>query len=120
MPCKIVYYLTGIHTGTVYSAKNVNMKGIFKGEGVRTGKVIAIKTHEKNYVIFDRAIVLIRNPYDAILADFNRRAAGKVGYANNQLFETAGEKLMVYILTKKDTIDVYNNHHILQLYVVSA
>ena len=100
MPCKIVYCLTGIHTGTVYSAINVNMKYIFEGEGVRTGKVIAIKTHEKDYAIFDRAIVLIRNPYDAILADFNRRTAGKVGYANSRLFETAGEYVMIYILTK--------------------
>ena len=41
---------------------------------MRNGSVIVVKTHNGgNQGTYDRAILLIRNPYDAILSEFNRR-----------------------------------------------
>ncbi|XP_004709691.1 WSC domain-containing protein 2 [Echinops telfairi] len=58
----------------------------FKGERDhwRSGRTICIKTHEsgqKEIEAFDAAILLIRNPYKALMAEFNRKYGGHVGFA---------------------------------------
>ena len=72
--------LSGIYTGSVYSRRGdpeLWQRGYY-GEGIRNGSVIAVKTHGAvgRSTRFQRAIVVIRNPYDAMFADFNRRASG--------------------------------------------
>ncbi|KAK7088832.1 WSCD family member CG9164-like [Littorina saxatilis] len=71
----LLHQLTGIYTGSVYSDRQTVSRG-FLGEGVRDGTVVAIKTHrvEKEHP-YDRAILIIRNPYDAIFAEFNRQGS---------------------------------------------
>ena len=59
----------------------------FPGEIYQDKRVIVIKTHRynKNEIYnYKRAILLIRNPFDAILAEYNREVK------HNQT-ETAGE-----------------------------
>lgn len=59
-------------------------------------KTIAIKTHKaavhfsqsKHY---DKAILIFRNPFDAILAEFNRQRAGKIRTVNRSIFNSTGE-----------------------------
>ena len=59
-------------------------------------KTIAVKTHymnRKSLDLFDRLILLIRNPYNNILAFFNFKQGGRnhVGYARNELFLKGGK-----------------------------
>ncbi|XP_076436118.1 WSCD family member CG9164-like [Babylonia areolata] len=75
----LLQQLTGIYTGSIYDRRGdpeLWAKG-FYGEGVINGKVIAIKTHglPTTRTTYHRAIVVIRNPFDAMFADFNRRAS---------------------------------------------
>ena len=65
------------------------------GGSVKTfvdGRVLAVKTHEplfrkirlSNYT---RAILLMRSPYKAMLAEFNRAEAGHTGHATKEAFD---------------------------------
>ena len=50
----------------------------FAGEGVASGEVVAVKTHfygSECLPAYDRAILLLRAPQDAILSEFNRRSS---------------------------------------------
>uniref|UniRef100_A0A8C3VK41 WSC domain containing 1 n=1 Tax=Catagonus wagneri TaxID=51154 RepID=A0A8C3VK41_9CETA len=58
----------------------------FKGEKDhwRSRRTICVKTHEsgrREIEMFDSAILLIRNPYRSLVAEFNRKCAGHLGYA---------------------------------------
>ena len=61
----------------------------FPGEGIQNTSVLAIKTHsELNATMkFKRAILIVRNPKDAILAEFNRMKGGHIGYAKIEDFK---------------------------------
>ncbi|KFR15798.1 WSC domain-containing protein 2, partial [Opisthocomus hoazin] len=75
----------GFYTGSYYFDGSLYNKG-FKGERDhwRSGRTICIKTHEsgqKEIESFDSAILLIRNPYKALMAEFNRKYGGHIGFA---------------------------------------
>ncbi|XP_059622700.1 WSCD family member AGAP003962 [Phlebotomus argentipes] len=75
---------TGILTGSVYKDYGL-MKSGFPAESVRNSSVLVVKTHEhgpKVWQNFDRAILLVRDPQKAILAEFNRQSGGHVGFAS--------------------------------------
>ncbi|XP_061624362.1 sialate:O-sulfotransferase 2 isoform X2 [Phyllopteryx taeniolatus] len=59
----------------------------FKGERDhwRSGRTICIKTHEsgkKEIEAFHSSILMIRNPYKALMAEFNRKYGGHIGFAS--------------------------------------
>ncbi|XP_031985955.1 WSC domain-containing protein 1 isoform X3 [Corvus moneduloides] len=61
----------------------------FKGEKDhwRSRRTICVKTHESGKTeieMFDSAILLIRNPYKSLMAEFNRKYAGHLGYATDR------------------------------------
>lgn len=67
--------------------------------------VLVIKTHEwgnKAYKLFSKAILLVRDPEKAILAEFNRQSGGHVGFASNDRYtRTKGRcKLYLYLFQK--------------------
>ena len=68
----------GVQTGSLY-IDAVLVRSGFSGEGVINGSVIAVKTHKLPGIWedskFTRAVLIIRNPYDATLSDFNRRVS---------------------------------------------
>ncbi|CAH0388331.1 unnamed protein product [Bemisia tabaci] len=75
---------TGILTGSVYADYGLMRYG-FPAESVRNRSVCVVKTHEWGEEArrpFDRAVLLVRSPAAAILAEFNRQSAGHVGYAS--------------------------------------
>lgn len=41
--------------------------------------------------MFDSAILLIRNPYRSLVAEFNRKCAGHLGYAADRNWKSKGE-----------------------------
>ncbi|XP_077990678.1 sialate:O-sulfotransferase 1-like [Glandiceps talaboti] len=95
---------TGIYTGNIHHSK-VLPTNAFLGdkEDFRLGTTLTQKTHSRNIEImelFDSAILLIRNPYHALIAEFNRRNAGKTGVVSESKF--AGEEWNHYVMKESN------------------
>ncbi|XP_060765496.1 sialate:O-sulfotransferase 1 [Neoarius graeffei] len=81
----LIELATGYYTGSYYFDGSLYNKG-FKGEKDywQSRRTICVKTHEsgqREIKKFDSAILLIRNPYHCLVAEFNRKNAGHLGYA---------------------------------------
>ncbi|XP_059608231.1 WSCD family member AAEL009094-like [Phlebotomus argentipes] len=84
----LLQQVTGILTGSVYSDYDLMMTS-FPAEGVHNSSVLVVKTHEHGPLVwgqFRRAVLLVRDPQGAILAEFNRQNAGHLGIASEDLF----------------------------------
>ncbi|KPP67443.1 WSC domain-containing protein 1-like [Scleropages formosus] len=84
----LIELATGYYTGSYYFDGTLYNKG-FKGEKDywKSGRTICVKTHEsgkREIEMYDAAILLIRNPYRSLMAEFNRKCAGHLGYASEQ------------------------------------
>uniref|UniRef100_A0A8B9Q7J9 WSC domain containing 1 n=1 Tax=Apteryx owenii TaxID=8824 RepID=A0A8B9Q7J9_APTOW len=84
----LIEHATGYYTGSYYFDGTLYNKG-FKGEKDhwRSRRTICVKTHESGKTeieMFDAAILLIRNPYKSLMAEFNRKYAGHLGYATDR------------------------------------
>uniref|UniRef100_A0A8C5LYA1 WSC domain containing 1 n=1 Tax=Leptobrachium leishanense TaxID=445787 RepID=A0A8C5LYA1_9ANUR len=84
----LIEHGTGYYTGSYYFDGTLYNKG-FKGEKDhwRSGRTICVKTHEsgkREVEMYDSSILLIRNPYKALMAEFNRKCAGHLGYATER------------------------------------
>lgn len=65
------------------------MKSGFPAENICNASVLAVKTHEwgeRAFKMFSTAILLVRSPKEAIVAEFNRQSAGHVGFASPERF----------------------------------
>lgn len=74
----------------------------FKGERDhwRSGRTVCIKTHEsgkKEIEAFDASIVMIRNPYKALMAEFNRKYGGHIGFASQAHWRGKGKGKCYYL-----------------------
>uniref|UniRef100_A0A8C9YIF4 WSC domain containing 1 n=1 Tax=Sander lucioperca TaxID=283035 RepID=A0A8C9YIF4_SANLU len=83
----LIELVTGYYTGSFYFDGTLYNRG-FKGEKDywKSGRNICVKTHEsgqKEIELFDSAILLIRNPYRSLVAEFNRKCAGHLGHATD-------------------------------------
>ncbi|KAJ7996086.1 hypothetical protein DPEC_G00233430 [Dallia pectoralis] len=83
----LIELVTGYYTGSFYFDGTLYNRG-FKGEkdSWRSRRSICVKTHEsgkREIDMFDSAIVLIRNPYRSLMAEFNRKCAGHLGHATD-------------------------------------
>ncbi|XP_022246035.1 WSCD family member GA21586-like [Limulus polyphemus] len=84
----LVQQSTGYLTGSIYGDSALAMAG-FHGERIKNGSVILVKTHEWGDTVrrkFHKAILLVREPRKALLAEFNRRFGGHLGYAPQRMF----------------------------------
>ena len=105
---------TGVCTGTVYCDSRLKAAG-FVGESITDGSVIAVKTHSaqpwwkdtKTGKGYGSAILIVRNSYDALVAERHRRKKNHVGKASSAQF---GKLLHAYIATPlpscQDTLPV--------------
>ncbi|CAH1783689.1 unnamed protein product, partial [Owenia fusiformis] len=68
----LMQQITGIPCGSVYHAKSE----CFPGEGVQDETVLCVKTHgqPKHYNFFTRAVIIIRNCRDTLIAERKRRS----------------------------------------------
>ncbi len=85
---------TGLLTGSVYKDYAL-LKNGFPGENVVNGSVLAVKTHEfgpDSRKAFDRVILLVRDPFSSLKAEFNRRSGGHVGHASLDRYKRSGGK----------------------------
>lgn len=104
---------TGIFSGSIYC--DSILKSVFPGESVASGNVIVIKTHHSDCMElpkdiqlatkqqkYDKAIVLVRNPFDALVSEANRRWNSKrahndhIGLANEASFISKQHALIEY------------------------
>ena len=98
-PCIIVLgdlflHILGIYTGSIYHDSTLRKRG-FPGEGTKGTSVVVTKTHEglctrKGHPLYERAILVIRNPYDSMIAEFNRKVAGHRGLRSQKYFGSPG------------------------------
>jgi len=99
----LLQQLTGVSTGSVYKDVALLRNG-FPAESVNNGSVIVIKTHEYGSDVrdkFEAAILLIRDPFDSILAEFNRRSGGHIGHASPEKFKKNSGKVWTDFVTEK-------------------
>ena len=85
-------------TGSVYK-DGVLMKNGFPAENVQDGSVIVVKTHEwgpEHIDKFDKAILLVRDPFDSLKSEFNRQYGGHTGHASPDKFRRLNWKDFVY------------------------
>ena len=100
---KVCLFFQGLMTGSVYKDYSL-MKYGFPGESIANGSVIAVKTHEFGrdaIAPFDRAVLLIRDPFASIQAEFNRRSGGHVGYASAEKYRREN-KWRNFVLNKAE------------------
>ncbi|XP_067675489.1 WSCD family member GA21586-like [Haliotis asinina] len=74
----LIERMTGLATGSVHHDRS--LLGVFCGEDRADHSVVAIKTHLRypnNTFTPDKVLLLIRNPYHAIVANFNRIYSGR-------------------------------------------
>ncbi|KAI0221962.1 WSC domain-containing protein 2 [Lamellibrachia satsuma] len=70
---------TRVHTGSIYNDTDLAVNG-FPGEPTKNGSVLLVKTHrEPKRKHFDKAVLLIRDPTDAYIAEKNRQHGGHTG-----------------------------------------
>jgi hypothetical protein len=81
-------FVSGVSTGSVYNDLILRNHG-FPAEGVANGSVIVVKTHNRGRMtmeLFSSAILLVRDPFSSLLAEFNRRSGGHTGHASQGMF----------------------------------
>ncbi|XP_007556490.1 WSC domain-containing protein 1 [Poecilia formosa] len=88
----LIELVTGYYTGSFYFDGSLYNRG-FKGEKDywKSGRSVCVKTHEsgqKEIEMFDSAILLIRNPYRSLIAEFNRKCAGHLGHATEAQWDS--------------------------------
>ena len=114
----LIQKLTGIFTGGIYKSLFVSntahsfVKYPLLDKLNWNGSVVAIKTHKSGWfinhkrlgrILYDQAIVIIRNPYHALVAEFHRQNckrdkfpnSGHTGLAAKRLFYTSKWKKYV-------------------------
>uniref|UniRef100_T1IQ75 Sulfotransferase domain-containing protein n=1 Tax=Strigamia maritima TaxID=126957 RepID=T1IQ75_STRMM len=86
---------TGVYTGSIYTDYALLRHG-FPAENVVNGSVLLVKTHEWGIHIrqnFSRAVLIVRDPVPAILAEFNRQGGGHIGHASIDKYRNKEGKL---------------------------
>lgn len=82
------HFYPGILTGSIYNDKVLKIMG-FPGENIQNSSVLVVKTHDygrNETQKYQRAILILRNPKDALLAEFNRLRGGHIGFARKEDF----------------------------------
>ena len=84
---------TGIYGSTIYAEKKMPSEE-FPHDQLFNGSAIPIKTHkradehyDKQKLFFSKGILIVRDPFDAIRANFNRRVAGSTAVVTEETFD---------------------------------
>jgi len=82
---------TGVFTGSTYCDRSYVEDGMV-GEGIDSKFVVAVKCHNcrrRTMERFSKVIYVVRNPFDAILAEFTRKTVRRVSNVNASARHTA-------------------------------
>ena len=80
----LIQQASGYLTGSVYKDYAL-LKNGFPAENVSNGSVLVVKTHEFGPGArghFEKVILLVRDPFASLQAEFNRRSGGHTGHAS--------------------------------------
>ncbi|KAH8266930.1 hypothetical protein KR026_011020 [Drosophila bipectinata] len=94
---------TGILTGSIYKDYGLLKTG-FPAENVCNSSVLLVKTHEwgsKAWQPFSKAILLVRDPEKAIIAEFNRQSGGHIGFASPDRYKRTKGKYWQQFVSNK-------------------
>ncbi|XP_034123459.1 WSCD family member GA21586 isoform X4 [Drosophila guanche] len=94
---------TGILTGSIYKDYGLLKTG-FPAENVCNSSVLLVKTHEwggKAWAPFAKAILLVRDPEKAIIAEFNRQSGGHIGFASPDRYKRTKGKYWQQFVSNK-------------------
>lgn len=94
---------TGIFTGSIYKDYGL-LKSGFPAENICNKSVLVVKTHEwgpNAWGTFSKAILLVRDPDKAILAEFNRQSGGHVGFASPDRYKRTKGRYWQQFVTNK-------------------
>ena len=88
------------------------MRSSFIGEcNKNIARTIVIKTHrlcgKDKSIEYDKAVLIIRNLFDALLAEFNRLHSGKTSVAPKQLFISNGKFMKILAEYKRYKAEIY-------------
>jgi len=91
---QLIETTTGIYTGTYKDCDDSYIYNGMIGEGVYTDNVIAVKIHypdnnDKKWLYERNIIYVVRNPFDAILAEWNRLKSAMKDHKTAHLSTTA-------------------------------
>lgn len=80
------------------------LKSGFPAENISNSSVLIVKTHEYGPIAwtrFRKAVLLVRDPAKAILAEFNRQSGGHIGFASPDRYKrTNGRYWLKFVTTK--------------------
>ncbi|KAL4231638.1 WSC domain-containing protein 1 [Mactra antiquata] len=96
----LIQQMSGIATASIYCDRHLRNGG-FPFECYRDfTKVSVVKTHRTKNGIdqYDRAILLLRNPYDALISAVNWKYAGHVGHASDETVRKDMDKMFEALL----------------------
>ena len=88
-------FATGIYSSTTYHEPKMRSEE-FPYERLYNGSAIPIKTHQredlaiKQRVKFDKAVLIIRDPFEGVKAEYNRVAAGNTKVVTKEEFDNKG------------------------------
>ncbi|KAK3097608.1 hypothetical protein FSP39_011358 [Pinctada imbricata] len=91
---------TGLYTGSIYCDDTLQNAGLGECLTNLTDRVLVEKVHEPNYRGYDRVVLLVRNPFDAIRSFFNYKFAGhkkaldRVPYQSKVWFSHVDESIL--------------------------
>ena len=90
----MLIFFVGFYTGDIYGSA-LNKRDGWAGEHRSDKYTFSVKTHLKPYdkgqPLYSRAILLIRNVADSVLAEFNREYAGPIGRVKESVYLTKSE-----------------------------
>ena len=98
----ILYYIpcmpliSGVYTSSVYIDSMTHSRE-FLNKPIVDGSASPIKTHrtqdspKQPQVDFDKVILILRDPYDSLRANYNRLNAGKTGVVDQKKFKMDGK-----------------------------
>ncbi|XP_076800115.1 sialate:O-sulfotransferase 1-like [Clavelina lepadiformis] len=85
---------TGIYTGSIYGDPHLRRHGFLaESPNVSKHRSVVVKDHMMNnnrMSLYETAILIVRNPYDAMVAEFNRLATdgNQTGFARENQFQS--------------------------------
>ncbi|XP_045165965.2 uncharacterized protein LOC123529629 [Mercenaria mercenaria] len=95
----LIQQMTGLGTSSVYCDEGLRTRG-FPYECHRDrAKTLVVKTHEgRHFNLFKKIVLLVRNPYDALLSYANFAKAGHTGHPSKQVLIQASTKMFEHSL----------------------
>ncbi|XP_060603790.1 WSCD family member GA21586-like [Ruditapes philippinarum] len=117
----LIQQMTGIGTSSVYCDGSLKVRGFPHECQHDMTKTVVVKTHEtRHFNMFTKIVLLLRNPYDALLSFANFKTAGHTGHIPEKVLIKASNRsfelwLRKYVNLTRSTIKAFKGPvHVIQ------